>query len=292
MTRHRAGSARPDAEAGYALLAAIIAIAVLALMSLSLIDTGRGITLGVLAEAERARLAAAADAGLALAVTRLGDRNRALRWSIDGRPRYASFSGSDLQIIVEDERGKVPLNQLADEQARALFEELGATDRALDIQTDSLLDWRDDDDDTRSNGAEVDFYRPLRITPRNGELRSVEELMAVRGMTPAVLAGLRGKASAGRNQGVGFDERFAAPLALSVMSGGGPGSPAVIARERELAGQRVAIDLAEEESLVGHPLTIRVTARRSGGGRLERAWLIELTGRQEQPYVVRALNAW
>jgi general secretion pathway protein K len=284
--------ARPRREAGYALLAAIVAIAVLALMSLSLINTRRGITLGLLAENERARMQAAADAGLALAVSRLGNSDRAQRWSIDGRPRYTSFAGSNLLISVEDERGKVPLNLLGDEPARALFEELGATDRVLDTQTESLLDWRDDDDDTRSNGAEIDYYRRLGIVPRNGELRSVEELMAIRGMTPTVLARLRGKATAGRNQGAGFDERFAAPLALSVMSGGGPGSPAVIARERELAGQRVAIELAAEESLIGRPLTVRVVARRPGGGRLERAYLIELTGRKERPYVVRALNAW
>lgn len=279
-------------ESGYAMLAAIFAMAVLALMSLSLIDTGRGITLGVQAEAERAHLAAAADAGLAHAVVQLGDGNRAQRWSIDGRPRNVRFAGTDLVITVEDERGKLPLNQLADEQARALFEELGASDRTLDNQAESLLDWLDDDDETRSNGAEANYYRPLRIIPRNGELRSVEELMLVRGMTPQVLQKLRGKAAAGRNQGTGFDDRFATPLALSVMSGSGPNSPAVIARERELAGQRVAIDLAEGETLVGRPLTVRVVAARPGGGRFERATLIELTGRRDTPYVIRAINPW
>lgn len=281
-----------DSEAGYALVAAVIAIAVLALMSLSLIDTGRGITLGVLAEAERARLAAAADAGLAHAVVQLSDSNRAQRWSIDGRPRNFRFAGTDMVITVEDERGKLPLNKLADEQVRALFEELGASGRSLDIQTDALLDWLDDDDETRPNGAEIDYYRALRIAPRNGEMRSVEELMLVRGITPQVLLKLRGKAAAGRNQGVGFDDRFATPLALSVMSGAGANSPAVIARERELAGQRVAIDLAEEESLVGRSVTVRVVARRPGGGRFERATWLELTGRSESPYVVRAINPW
>lgn len=281
-----------DGEAGYALVAAVITIAVMALMSLSLIDTGRGITLGVLAEAERARLAAAADAGLAHAIVRLSDSNRALRWSIDGRPHNFRFAGTDLTIVVEDERGKLPLNKLADEQVRALFEELGASGRTLDIQTDALLDWLDDDDETRPNGAEIDYYRTLRLVPRNGEMRSVEELMLVRGITPEVLLKLRGKAAAGRNQGVGFDDRFAMPLALSVMSGAGANSPAVIARERELAGQRVAIDLAEEETLVGRSLTVRVVARRPGGGRLERATLLELTGRSESPYVIRAINPW
>jgi general secretion pathway protein K len=283
---------RRDGEDGYAILAAIIAIAVLGLMSLSLIDTGRGIALGALSEAERARLAAAADAGLAYAVVNLSRPDRASRWSIDGRARNVSFAGTDLLITVEDEHGKVPLNQLSDEQARALFEELGASGLALAVQTDAFLDWIDDDDEPRANGAEVDYYTPRRIVPRNGELRSVEELLHIRGLTPDILRKLRGKATAGRNQGTGFDDRFATPLALSIMSGSGPNSAAVISRERELAGQRVAIDLAEEESLVGRPLTVRVEARRPGGGHFERATLIELTGRREAPYVVRAINSW
>lgn len=281
-----------SAETGFAMLAAVVAIAVLALMSLSLIETGRGIATGVVAEAERARLAAAADAGLAIAVRNLAEPDRGRRWSIDGRPRNLRFAGTDLVISVEDERGKLPLNQLADEQARALFEELGAGGARLAMLTDSFLDWIDDDDEPRQDGAEYPQYAALGIRPRNGELSSVEELALVRGVTPRLMEQLRGRATAYRNVRSGFDDRFATPLAIAVMGGGGADSPAVINRERELAGQRVAIELAEEESLVGRPLTIRVEARRPGGSRFVRATLIELTGRKEMPHVVRARDSW
>ncbi len=281
--------ARQD-EAGYAILAAVVAMAVLALMSLALIDGSRGVTAVVVAGAERARLAAAADAGLAIAVRNLAEPDRSRRWSIDGRPRNARFDGTDLVITIEDERGKVPINQLADEQVRALFEVLGSTGADLDAQTDAFLDWRDDDDEVRANGAEAPYYAPLKRTPRNGALRSVEEIIMIRGMTPAIVARLRATATAYRDQREGFDDRFATPLALSIMSGGGLGSPAVINRERELAGQRVAIDLAETESLVGRPLTIRVVARRPGGSRLMRATVIQLTGRPDVPYGIRTVD--
>lgn len=282
---------RPGDE-GYAILAAVVAIAVLALMSLALIDTGRGIAVGVRAEAEHARLAAAADAGLAIAVLGLAEGDRTRRWNIDGRPRRARFAGTDLSIVVEDERGKVPVNQIADEQVRALFEALGSTGQTLAIQTDSMLDWLDDDDEPRPDGAEYEYYARGGTRPRNGALRSVEEMLLIRGVTPAVLERLRGAAVAYRSNREGFDPRFAAPLAIRIMSGGGIDSPAVIARTRELAGQVVAIDLAEEESLVGRPLTVRVAARRPGGGQFVRATVIELTGQRTRPYVVRALDAW
>jgi general secretion pathway protein K len=279
---------RLETEAGYAMVAAVIAIAVLALASLSLIETGRGVGASIVAEAERARLAAAADAALAIAIRNLSDPDRTRRWSIDGRPRNLRFAGTDVVITVEDERGKVPLNQLADEQARALFEVLGASGPTLDSRTDAFLDWLDEDDEARPSGAEIGYYAPLGLRPRNGALRSVEELILIRGMTPDIVARLRRTATAYGDRQQGFDDRYATPLALSVISGGGLGSPAVINRERELAGQRVAIELAGGDVLTGRPLTIRVVARRPGGSRLERGTVVELTGNPATPYVVRA----
>jgi hypothetical protein len=177
---------------------------------------------------------------------------------------------------------------MADEQARALFEVLGASGALLESRTDALLDWLDEDDEVRPEGAESAYYAPLGRRPRNGALHSVEELILIRGMTPDIVARLRRGATAYGDRLQGFDDRYATPLALSVISGGGLGSAAVINRQRELAGQRVAIDLADGDSLTGRPLTVRVVARRPGGSRLERGTVIELTGQPNQPYVVRA----
>ena len=57
---------------------------------------------------------------------------------------------------------------------------------------DAILDWIDDDDETREYGAESDYYEGL--TPpyraRNGAMASVEDLLLVRGVTPELLFGL------------------------------------------------------------------------------------------------------
>jgi type II secretory pathway component PulK len=56
---------------------------------------------------------------------------------------------------------------------------------------DAILDWLDPDDQTRQLGAERDYYSSLEMPyePRNGPLGSIEELLLVRDVTPALLFG-------------------------------------------------------------------------------------------------------
>jgi type II secretory pathway component PulK len=56
---------------------------------------------------------------------------------------------------------------------------------------DSILDWIDSDDQQRTLGAERTYYSTLDppYEPRNGPLGSIEELLLVRDVTPALLFG-------------------------------------------------------------------------------------------------------
>lgn len=56
---------------------------------------------------------------------------------------------------------------------------------------DAILDWIDTDTDARPMGAERDYYTALDppYEPRNGPLHSLEELLLVRDVTPALLYG-------------------------------------------------------------------------------------------------------
>ncbi len=60
----------------------------------------------------------------------------------------------------------------------------------LDL-ADSILDWLDEDDDTREYGAESDYYATLQppYKPPNGPMESIEQLLLVKGMTPQILYG-------------------------------------------------------------------------------------------------------
>lgn len=70
---------------------------------------------------------------------------------------------------------------------------------------DAILDWIDADDEPRVLGAEQDYYTSLDppYQPRNGPLQTIEELLLVRGVTPALLFG----ADANRNDLVDANEQ-------------------------------------------------------------------------------------
>lgn len=275
-----------NGEEGYALIAAIAAIAVFATMALAVLGGMQRSVVQASAEIESARADAAAEAGVQRALQGLLNDDRAFRWSIDGRTREMSFGDARLKIRVEDQRGKVPLVALTEDDVRRLFEALGVSGDRLSVVTDSYLDWVDDDDDARPDGAEREYYAQKGIRPQNSVPVSIDELSVVRGFDPPLVQKLREVATLHFGSG-SFEPRHASPIAIAIMTEGGEDSPEAIDSARESAGQRVAIDLGEAESLTGRPLGIVVDAYTPGGGHARHRALVELTGSAERPYVVR-----
>ncbi len=272
---------RQARQAGYAVLAAMLAAACFALLASQVVSTSRSAVQGANAEVVRARLEAAADAGLAMALDGLFTDDPAARWDIDGRARRESFEGTELVITVEDERGKVPINLITPTQARALFEHAGAEPAVLDALVEAFLDARDPSRTVRSpSGAAAG-------TPREQGFATISDLAHLPGVTPAVFAALATSVTVSADDAA-FDARTATPLALEVMGGAGTSPAAVIERQRELAGERPALSITPPINLVGRAMTIRVRAESNPDGRFDAASIVELTGRAERPYMVRA----
>lgn len=273
-------------EAGYALVAAVASIAVFATIALMVISATRGTVISASAEIGRARAQAAAEAGLALALRDLLNAGPAGAPPIDGQVRHVRFDGADLAIAIEDERGKVPVNALEEDQARRLFEAVGLSGERLDIATDSFMDWADDDDEPRPNGAEAPHYASHGIRPRNGLLRSVGEMAQIRGLDAELVRRLESIATVHFGRG-SFEPGHATPAAIRVIEGETRGAVDIISRQREMAGQRAALALGTNDSLVGRPLTIRVEARTADGARVQIRQIAILTGRAAAPYVLK-----
>lgn len=259
----------------------------LALLALTMIEATRGSTRSARAELDRARLSAAADAGIVLAVQGLAQTNPARQWQPDGRVRTVAFAGATLEIRIEDELAKVPLNLINEEQADALFAEFGLQGPELAAARDALLDWRDGDFDPRPRGRERDGYAEDAIKPRDGPLRSNGELAAI----PAIGADLARRMDPfvtvfGTGIG-GFAEERASPLARRVMtervieeSVGG-----VAVREGGLAPEDSG---RANDGIRGRPLRILVRALGPDGAAARRNVVVELTGNPAKPYVIRA----
>jgi general secretion pathway protein K len=279
----------PRREEGYALIAAVVSIVVFAMMALTIINATRGATLMASAEADRARLSAAADAGVALAIQGLMAKDPAQRWSIDGNARRETFDGMALTIVVEDERGKIALNLINKAQVERMFAAFGLDGLELEAAVDGFMDWRDQDDDVRPRGAEFESYAPRKLKPRNGELRSLGELALISGVGPALAIRIAPVATVNFGANGEFDPRYASPFAVRVSADDEPSS-GFAERERALerGGAIEAFRPKRTDSLIGRPLTVRVDASRGQGAHARRTIIIELTGADVRPYVIRA----
>ena len=122
-----------------------------------------------------------------------------------------SYAG--LRFGLQDESARLNVNALPilEENSDAILPTLAAAgDQASEVDTDNIavsllmalpgmteevadaiLDWIDEDDEAREFGVETDYYEalPTPYSAANGSIRSVDELLLVRGVTPTLLFG-------------------------------------------------------------------------------------------------------
>jgi general secretion pathway protein K len=113
---------------------------------------------------------------------------------VDGTLYAGTIEKSGYTFRITDESGKIPLNALTDTSGillKNLLKNLGYQPEEADTVVDSVLDWRDQDELHRLSGAESDYYMslPNPYKAKNGKFDTLEELLLVKGVTPAMLYG-------------------------------------------------------------------------------------------------------
>jgi general secretion pathway protein K len=133
------------------------------------------------------------------------------------------FGGGYVSLSIVDERSKLNLNDLASQskarndhlqidkaaQFRRLFRSLGVDDGLVDV----MMDWMDEDDLPRPMGAESAYYGTLNpaYSAANRPLRTLEELLLLKGMTPQTLKALTPYVSVFNSEGNGWINLNTAP---------------------------------------------------------------------------------
>lgn len=109
----------------------------------------------------------------------------------DGSWQEEALGGGAFRVRWVDEAGKININRADENTFRRVFTNLGVEEPNRTILVDSIMDWRDPDDLHRTNGAENEYYRALTpaYSAKNGPFDTVEDLLWVRGMTPALFNG-------------------------------------------------------------------------------------------------------
>lgn len=105
-----------------------------------------------------ARLSHANDAGVSWALWNLG-RPPEARWLADGAQQYLDLGDTQVLVSLQDEYGKLDINQIDSPRLINLFQSVGVSDGLSVLLADAILDWRDADSLRRLNGAEDQDYQ-------------------------------------------------------------------------------------------------------------------------------------
>lgn len=134
-----------------------------------------------------------ARAGVEYSLVRLADTEPATRWLPDGRGYRWSYAGSEIELQIVDETGKVDLNQAGQPLLAALMQTQGVDQDQAGRIASAIVDWRDADPLTQAGGGAEDPDYAAAGRPygaKDGPFETVAEVEQVLGMTPELYARL------------------------------------------------------------------------------------------------------
>jgi general secretion pathway protein K len=204
-------SRRGRDERGFALLAVLLVLAMVAVLGTEFAYVTRLEASAVRAYKDGIAAAHLAEAGIAQAI-----RELASEWSLVTAEDYGeltfytrdriaipklprrevTFGPGQFSYRLRDEEALLNLNTAQPARLETLLENLGVQRADRDTIVNSIQDWRDPNDEHRLSGAESDDYYlklPVPYRARNANLESVTELLQIKGITPELFHGAERK---------------------------------------------------------------------------------------------------
>ena len=202
-----------QAERGFALVAVMLVLGLLGIIAAEFAYSMRLEAEAMRAWRDHMRAAHLAEAAVGQALRELAGDFQVVSLPFDGvltfykqgpptviLPRMARtkvrLGAGEFSYRITDEQARLNVNTATQDQLDQLLQCLGVDKIVRDQIVDSILDWIDTNDDHRLNGAESDDYYLKLPTPyraRNARIESVDELLQIKGVTPAIFEGLEGR---------------------------------------------------------------------------------------------------
>ena len=178
-------------DRGFALLIVLWSVVLLTLLATQITATGR--TEAQLAANLRAAAVAEAAADGAVQATAFHLLDATAPWAANGQERTLRVPGATVTVQVQNEAGKVNPNFAEPELMRALLRRLGADTQTAERLSAAIADWRTPGNPAHPISTRATPYRAagLDYGPPGAPFTDPEELGAVLGMTPVLLARLR-----------------------------------------------------------------------------------------------------
>jgi general secretion pathway protein K len=275
-------------ERGAAILLALWAMLAMAALVAAIRVIGARDSTVAHARLEQVQLAGAADGMIRLTLLQLMSVAGS-RPPVDGLAFPVAFGGFTGNVTVQDEAGKLDLNQAQKSLLVQVLRGQGLDLEAADGLSDKILDWREPGAGRRLNGAKAAEYQlaGYRYLPRNGPMESTDELRLVMGVPPALFAALA-PALTVVSQNAWPDMQVAPEPVLRALPGLDEDKVATLLAARtqrlKLSQDGTVSDPAAPPS-VGHAFTIEATIT----GRtvtMHRRAVVRLTGIPKAPLVI------
>ncbi len=106
--------------------------------------------------------------------------------------RNVKLGNGNFTYTITDEDRKLNINIASPAQLKLVFQNSGVDITEVDTIVNSIIDWRDKEDDFHMlEGAEEEYYRslPEPYSCKDGPFDSIDELLLVKGMTPEIFYG-------------------------------------------------------------------------------------------------------
>jgi general secretion pathway protein K len=270
-----AGAPAPD-DRGFALLIVLWTLVLLALLTAQVTGAGRSEAVMATALRQSAQLQQAADGAVYETIYHMlngsGDY-----WVPGSFVRDLAEPGAPVRVTVEDDRGKMDVNQVPVPLLAGLFMALGVDSATAQNAANGIGDWRSQaaPGDAQDNVPAEYRMEGRAYGPPGQEIERLDELLLVRGMTPALYAASLPYLTLALEQGPWL--QYASPTVLNA-----------IARAKRNAG--VTVDDADSRG----PVVLRLTAEADGpdGTRFIRHVLFRLDGSLSGPDWKYRILSW
>jgi general secretion pathway protein K len=198
-------------ERGFALVAVLLVLGLLGIIGAEFAYSMRLEASAMRAWRDGMSAAHLAEAGVEQALRELAGEVYYTSIALDGLLNFYKQDGTALPRLarsrvrlgpgefsyrITDEQARLNINSPQTNRLDKLLECLGVDKINRDQIVDSIQDWRDPNDDHRLNGAESDDYYlklPVPYRARNANIESVNELLQIKGVTPAIFEGVDGR---------------------------------------------------------------------------------------------------
>jgi general secretion pathway protein K len=254
-------------DGGFALLIVLWTMVLLALLVAQITGAGRAETQMAAALRLSAQLEAAADGAVYETIWHMLDGGGDM-WPPGGGSYQLHEATGPVEVDIEDERGKMDVNQVPPGLLAGLFSVLGADNTTANNVATAISDWRSQGSPGDAETSVPPEYRMdgRAWGPPGQEIERLDELKLVRGMTPQLYAASLPYLTLALEQGPWL--QYAGPVVL-----------AAIAKAKRVAG--LTVDSPDARG----PVVLRVTATAvgPGGARFVRRVLMRLDGTLSGP---------